>query len=79
MKIRWRHASRSLYDFFGGDYRLDYSRTRFFRQYINKKPTKPAGAAYDYNNSNYNLLAWIIEHVSGRGMGSFCIIISSCL
>lgn len=66
-------------DFFGGDYRLDYSRTRFFRQYINKKPTKPAGAAYDYNNSNYNLLAWIIEHVSGRGTGSFCIIIFSCL
>lgn len=58
-------------DFFGGDYRLDYSRTRFFRQYINKKPTKPAGAEYDYNNSNYNLLAWIIEHVSGERYGEF--------
>lgn len=58
-------------DFFGRDYRLDYSRTRFFRQYINKKPTKPAGAEYDYNNSNYNLLAWIIEHVSGERCREF--------
>ncbi|WP_340022891.1 serine hydrolase domain-containing protein [Paenibacillus sp. FSL K6-1096] len=58
-------------DFFGGDYRLDYSRTRFFRQYINKQPVKPAGTAYDYNNSNYNLLAWIIEHVSGEPFGEF--------
>ncbi len=31
-----------------------------------KKPTNPPGKAYDYNNSNYNLLAWIIENVSGE-------------
>lgn len=58
-------------DFFGGDNRLDYSRTRFFRQYINKQPVQPSGTAYDYNNSNYNLLAWIIEHVSGEPFGEF--------
>lgn len=53
-------------DFFAGYNRMDYSRNDFFQQYINKKPTKPSGTAYDYNNSNYNLLAWIIENVSGE-------------
>jgi len=53
-------------DFFAGYNRMDYSRDDFFRRYINKKPTKPPGTAYDYNNANYNLLAWIIENVSGE-------------
>lgn len=53
-------------DFFAGYNRMNYSRNDFFRQYIDKKPTKPPGMVYDYNNSNYNLLAWIIEHVSGE-------------
>lgn len=53
-------------DFFAGYNRMDYSRNDFFRQYINKKPANPPGTAYDYNNSNYNLLAWIIENVSGE-------------
>ena len=48
-------------DFFAGYNRMDYSRNHFFQRYINKKPTKPPGTVYDYNNSNYNLLAWIIE------------------
>ncbi|RKN70642.1 serine hydrolase domain-containing protein [Paenibacillus ginsengarvi] len=52
-------------DFFAGYNRTDYSRDDFFRHYINKKPSKPPGLVYDYNNSNYNLLAWIIEQVSG--------------
>lgn len=53
-------------DFFAGYNRMDYSRNDFFRQYINKKLTDPPGTTYDYNNSNYNLLAWIIENVSGE-------------
>ncbi|EKS8377543.1 beta-lactamase family protein [Bacillus cereus] len=53
-------------DFFAGYNRMDYSRNYFFQRYINKKPTKPPGTVYDYNNSNYNLLAWIIENVSGE-------------
>lgn len=53
-------------DFFAGYNRTDYSRNEFFRQFINKKPTNPPGTTYDYNNSNYNLLAWIIENVSGE-------------
>ncbi|WNS45972.1 serine hydrolase domain-containing protein [Paenibacillus sp. MMS20-IR301] len=58
-------------DFFAGYNRLEYSRTDFFRQYINKKPVQPAGSGFDYNNSNYNLLAWIIEHVSGETYEDF--------
>jgi CubicO group peptidase (beta-lactamase class C family) len=58
-------------DFFAGYNRLDYSRTAYFQRYINKKPVKPAGTEYDYNNSNYNLLAWMIEHVSGEKYGDF--------
>ncbi|MEI2395990.1 MULTISPECIES: serine hydrolase domain-containing protein [Paenibacillus] len=58
-------------DFFGGYNRMNYSQTEYFQQYINKNPTKPAGTEYDYNNSNYNLLAWIIEHVTGERYGDF--------
>lgn len=53
-------------DFFAGYNRMDYSQDNFFCRYINNKPIKPPGAEYDYNNSNYNLLAWIIENVSGE-------------
>lgn len=53
-------------DFFAGYNRTDYSPKDYFRLYIDKKPTKPPGAVFDYNNSNYNLLAWMIEHVSGE-------------
>jgi len=58
-------------DFFAGYNRMNYSRNDFFQQYINRKPTNPPGKAYDYNNSNYNLLAWIIEHVSGEKYEDF--------
>ncbi|MFC5602314.1 serine hydrolase domain-containing protein [Sporosarcina koreensis] len=58
-------------DFFAGYNRMDYSRIDFFQKYINKKPTKPEGTEFDYNNSNYNLLAWIIENVSGETYGDF--------
>ncbi|WP_062107494.1 serine hydrolase domain-containing protein [Bacillus niameyensis] len=53
-------------DFFAGYNRMNYSRNEFFQRYINKQPATPAGKEYDYNNSNYNLLAWIIEYVSGE-------------
>lgn len=58
-------------DFFGGYYRMDYSQSDFFQNYINKQPELVPGTAYDYNNSNYNLLAWIIENVSGEKYGDF--------
>ena len=29
------------------------------------------GKTFNYNNSNYNLLAWIIEHVSKQSYAEF--------
>lgn len=58
-------------DFFGGYNRADYSQSDYFKYYINRHPIKPAGTEFDYNNSNYNLLAWIIEYVSGEKYGDF--------
>lgn len=52
-------------DFFGDKNRLTYSQKDFFNNYINKQPTQEPELLFDYNNSNYNLLAWIIENVSG--------------
>lgn len=53
-------------DFFAEHNRMEYSQNDFIERYINKKPVNPPGKEYDYNNSNYNLLAWIIEYVSGE-------------
>lgn len=58
-------------DFFAGYNRMNYSRNDFFQRYINEKPTIDAGMEFDYNNSNYNLLAWIIENVSGERYEDF--------
>lgn len=58
-------------DFFAGYNRMNFSQDDFFQKYINKEPKKPAGTVYDYNNSNYNLLAWIIENVSGETYDEF--------
>ncbi|WP_334076699.1 serine hydrolase domain-containing protein [Paenibacillus sanfengchensis] len=57
-------------DFFAGYNRMNYSQTDFFRLYFDK-PVKPPGTVYDYNNANYNLLAWIIEYVSGETYADF--------
>ncbi|MFD1450751.1 serine hydrolase domain-containing protein [Oceanobacillus sojae] len=53
-------------DFFSGYNRMDYSKNDFFQRYINKEPVFPPDVKYDYNNVNYNLLAWIIENVTGE-------------
>ncbi|MFE4712446.1 serine hydrolase domain-containing protein [Paenibacillus sp. NPDC056722] len=58
-------------DFFAGYNRNEYSQDDFFKRYINKQPTTPPGTTFDYNNSNYNLLAWIIENVSGERYEDF--------
>jgi len=58
-------------DFFAGYNRMNYSRDEYFRRYIIGKPVRPPGRAYDYNNANYNLLAWIVEHVSGEAFGDY--------
>ncbi|MCG3087151.1 serine hydrolase domain-containing protein [Sporosarcina cyprini] len=58
-------------DFFAGYNRMDYSRNDFFQRYISKQPAKPPGTVFDYNNANYNVLAWIIEQVSGETYEDF--------
>lgn len=58
-------------DLFIGDDRKLYSQSEFFQSYILRQPIINPGTQYDYNNSNYNLLAWIIENVSGMGYEEF--------
>ena len=51
-------------DFYIGEDRLPYDRKTFLSKWILKQPVNAPGKSFNYNNSNYNLLAWIIEHVS---------------
>lgn len=58
-------------DFYVGEDRKPYDKEYFFRNWIIREPIKKPGDVFDYNNSNYNLLAWIIEHVSGQTYNEF--------
>lgn len=58
-------------DFYVGEDRKPYHKEQFFRNWILKTPRKKPGKEFDYNNSNYNLLAWIIEYVSGQTYNEF--------
>lgn len=58
-------------DFYVAEDRAPYNRNAFFSKWINKKQVNEPGAVYNYNNSNYNLLAWIIENVSGQTYNEF--------
>ncbi len=58
-------------DFYVGEDRKPYNKERFFRDWIIKEPIKKPGKEFEYNNSNYNLLAWIIEYVSGLTYNEF--------
>lgn len=58
-------------NFYVGDDRKPYNQTEFFNRWIIREPVKPAGKEFDYNNSNYTLLAWIIEHISGQRYHTF--------
>ena len=51
-------------DFYVGEDGKPYHKEQFFRNWIIREPIKKPGEEFDYNNSNYNLLAWIIEYVS---------------
>ncbi|MDR6550168.1 serine hydrolase domain-containing protein [Paenibacillus qinlingensis] len=53
-------------DFFADYNRKDYSRSDFFLMYFRNELAYPPGTTFNYNNANYNLLAWMIEHVSGE-------------
>ncbi len=58
-------------DFFGEYNRLTFSRRDFFDRYINKALIFEPGTQFNYNNANYNLLAWMIEHISGQTLGEY--------
>lgn len=58
-------------DFYVGDDKMPYDKNDFFTRWICKKPIAPVGTEYNYNNSNYNLLAWVIEYVSGQSYAEF--------
>ena len=60
-------------DFYVGEDRNPYSKETFFRKWIIKEPIKKPGEEFNYNNSNYNLLAWIIENVSGQTYNDFLV------
>lgn len=58
-------------DFYVGEDRKHYNQNAFFHDWIIREPIGKPGEAFDYNNSNYTLLAWIIENVSGQSYSEF--------
>lgn len=58
-------------DFFGIYNRNTYCRQAYFDLYIQKPLVFDPGSRYEYNNAGYNLLAWIVEFVSGRQFGDY--------
>ncbi len=57
--------------FYIGEDRLPYDWKVFLKKWILKQPMKTPGESFNYNNSNYNLLAWIIEYVSKQSYADF--------
>jgi len=58
-------------DFYVYEDRLPYDKETFFKKWILNRPIGEAGKNFEYNNSNYVLLAWIIEHLSGQTYHDF--------
>ena len=51
--------------------RLPYNKEEFFKSWIIKEPIGKPDTYFEYNNTNYTLLAWIIENVSGQTYSDF--------
>ncbi len=60
-------------DFYVYEDRKPYNKEDFFKNWIVKEPIGEPGNDFNYNNSNYSLLAWIIEYVSGQTYNDFLI------
>lgn len=58
-------------DFYVAEDRAPYNKNTFLIDWINKKQVNEPGTVFNYNNSNYNLLAWIIENISGLTYNEF--------
>ncbi|MDR0896905.1 MAG: beta-lactamase family protein [Oscillospiraceae bacterium] len=58
-------------DFFGEHNRDTYCRQDYFDTYINKPVHFTPGSQFEYNNAGYNILAWIVENISGLTFGKY--------
>jgi CubicO group peptidase (beta-lactamase class C family) len=58
-------------DFYVEEDRAPYNKNAFSIDWIYKKQVNEPGTVFNYNNSNYNLLAWIIENISGQTYNEF--------
>ncbi len=58
-------------EFYIGADRLPFDKRAFFNNWILKQPILAPGKSFNYNNSNYNLLAWMIEKTAGQSYAVF--------
>ena len=58
-------------DFFGVYNRNTYARQEYFDLFIARDLLFEPGKKYNYNNANYNLLAWMVESLSGMSFGDY--------
>lgn len=58
-------------DFFQEYDKTNYSKLDFFNKYINRPLSFEPGSKYEYCNSGYNMLAWLVEAVSGQEFGNY--------
>lgn len=58
-------------DFFGAYNRNTYARQEYFDLFIDRALLFEPGTHYNYNNANYNLLAWIVESMSRMSFGDY--------
>jgi CubicO group peptidase (beta-lactamase class C family) len=63
-------------DFFAEHNRDTYCRQDYFDKYINKPVRFTPGSQFEYNNAGYNILAWIVENMSGLAFGEY---LSACI
>ncbi|SFB11172.1 serine hydrolase domain-containing protein [Clostridium frigidicarnis] len=56
----WEEDFFQIYD------RGTFNRLDFFQKYINRPLGFEPGAKFEYNNANYNMLAWAIENICNK-------------
>ncbi|MBP1907538.1 CubicO group peptidase (beta-lactamase class C family) [Paenibacillus turicensis] len=58
-------------DFFGVYNRNTYVKQQYFDEFIDRPLAFEPGCKYEYNNAGYNVLAWIVEYVSGQSFDQY--------
>lgn len=56
-------------DFFQCYDRNTFNRQEFFHEFIKRPLSFQPGSKFEYNNANYNMLAWTIENIVGMNFG----------